>query len=201
MRIRNFVILFMVFLLIFVAVPLPFSVQGVKNVDRINALIDGLVAEKMRNAAIELVYSFAEAINNKDADAYISLFTKWNQELMRLHIERSTAADFFQEDAIELINVKELVKSKDFATNLTTEYERYEDAAVFYTEEYITLISDADVAGMLENGYNYRIYVVVKENGEWKIERVSTPSIFNIVLAGEGFYTKNEQEKMDAQRQ
>ena len=70
----------------------------------------------------------------------------------------------------------------------------YEDVIVFYTEENIVLKSNADVSGLLENGYNYRVFVIVMENGEWKIERVSTPSIFEILRAGEGFNTKNENE-------
>jgi len=107
--------------------------------------------------------------------------------------------EFFQEDYIELIRVKELEKSKDLVTNVSAEYELYDDVILFYTEENIKLKSNADVSGVLENGYNYRVFVIVKENGVWKIERVSTPNIFKIVKAGEGFNTKTEQQKMKEQ--
>jgi len=129
------------------------------------------------NPAVSLIYSYVDAVNIKDIDGYISLFTKWNQEQMRLFVEFNSKSDFFQESRIDLVNIKELVESKDLATNISAECEMYEDVVVFCTEENIILADDATVNSLLENNYNYRVYVVVKENGEWKIERGSTPAI------------------------
>lgn len=157
------------------------------------------VTNEVQGSAEELVYSFVEAVNKKDMDGYISLFTNWNQEAMKSFAKYNTTVEFFKEDNIKLLNVKELTDSKGRATNISAEQENYDDVVLLYTEELITYKRTEAVTSELEDGYNYRVFVIVKEDGAWKIERVSVPSIFDIKNAGEGFGSDNEQEKMEAQ--
>lgn len=49
----------------------------------------------------------------------------------------------------------------------------------------------------LYNGTNHRVIVMTKENGEWKIVRVSVPSISYIVDKGYGFGTLEEQKAIN----
>ena len=150
-----------------------------------------------------LVKKFVEAINKNDLDTYISLFTQNNQEEMKSYIENNGEANFFKESNIQLSNITRLSDQvgKSSANISNKEIEKYSNIVVYYVEMNTKVkngngINDDDI---LDNGYTYRDFVIVKENDEWKIMRVSSPDLGIIIDANEGFGTDHEKAKMKGQ--
>jgi len=150
-----------------------------------------------------LVKKFVEAINKNDLDTYISLFTQNNQEEMKSYIENNGEANFFKESNIQLSNITRLSDQvgKSSANISNEEIEKYSNIVVYYVEMNTKVkngngINDDDI---LDNGYTYRDFVIVKENDDWKIMRVSSPNLGIILDANEGFGTDHEKAKMKDQ--
>ncbi len=152
----------------------------------------------------QLIYNFIDAVNSKDTETYLSLFTNDNKVEMEAFIEQNGNTDFFKESNIEIKNLKKLSDEvgKESANLTDDEYTKYNDIAVYYTEENTTVKDDNDLVNTdtLSNGYTYKDYVIVKENNEWKILRVSTANIIRINSANEGFGTANEENKLNDQK-
>lgn len=149
-----------------------------------------------------LVDKFVEAINNNDVDTYISLFTKDNQEEMMSFTKINGKDNFFQENNIELSKIKKLSDTVGKTIISNEENSKYSDIVVYYTETNMKVkngngINNDDI---LDNGYAYRVFVIVKENGDWKIVRVSSPDLKTIINAKEGFGTDHEKAIMEDQK-
>lgn len=160
-------------------------------------------ASDNRSECLSLIAEYVDNINQGDIDGYISLFTERILHEMRDHVAYEGTKGFFKEKNVRLENVSELSEDvgKRSAAISDEEFTAYEDIAVYYTELYID-VSDAEIdEGIMKNGYNYRVFVIAKEDAQWKIYRVSTPQLSVIVDAGEGFDTKGEEEALRFQEQ
>lgn len=157
------------------------------------------------DGAISLVYQFAGAINEKDINAYIKLFTDEIQEEMYEYAEIYGNEDFFQEKSITLGDMKILSEETAIqSAQIAEELEKYEDVVVVYAEmniQYNDGYDDIPEDYAWNNGVYYRNFVLVKQMDRWKIFRVSTPNIKVIVDNGEGFATTNEVEIMQKQEE
>jgi hypothetical protein len=131
------------------------------------------------------------ANNKKDIPLYISTFTQDNRTEMEEAYKENLVSPFFREKSISLVNIKKLpaevgetaafVSPREVPDLATTE--------VYYAELNIRVDKEQK---WLYNGINHRVIVVTKENGKWKIVRVSVPQISYILEKGYGFGTKDE---------
>ena len=121
----------------------------------------------------ELIMQYAESVNNSNIDGYIDLFTADNQDEMRCYIDDWGENDFFQEDAIEIKNVSQLSDDvgKISSAIFDDEVSEYNDIIVYYAE--MNISAQKSTNRCVQNGTVYRNFVIVNENGEWKILVVS----------------------------
>lgn len=148
-----------------------------------------------------LVFEFIQAVNNNDIQAYISLFTNENQREMNKYIKEIGPNNFFKEESIALINLTRLSNNiGEKSANISNEEnKKYKDTVVYYAEENIQFKQDNGLRtdDILDSGYNYRNYVIVREGDQWKLLRVSSPDIVLIDKAKEGFGSKEEKAKIN----
>lgn len=150
---------------------------------------------------LSLIYEYVDTINSKNVTEYISLFTEDMQHEMEKFVTAEGTQDFFKEKNVRLKNVSELSADVGRRSAAISEEElsAYEDIVVYYAELYMD-VNDAEIdERIMKNGYNYRVFVMAKEDGQWKICRASAPKLSDIVEAEEGFGTKNEQEELSLQ--
>ena len=211
MKKKLFVLCLLVCLLVTASVPayatLPKSGYDSLAEDHLSS--DSLTNEVSSTELIDtiewesLVNGFADAVNNNDVAGYISLFTESIQSEMEEYLTYTEDEEsFFKENSIQIVNTTKLstdVGELSAALN-NDEISTYEDVAVYYAEMYIDVDNDVNLGeGISDEGYNYKVFVIVKENGQWKIYRVSTPNLKAITDAGEGFNSSNEQLALDNQ--
>jgi hypothetical protein len=133
------------------------------------------------------------------------LFTEDNQRYINADIRDHGKVGRFHEESVKVINSAklsdELVGSRAGAGLTYDETSKYRDIVVYYTELLIEMKDEFtnEKLDILDSGYAYRLFIMVKENGDWKILRVSSPDVRGIVEAGEGFGTQYEQLKGEAQ--
>ncbi len=151
-----------------------------------------------------LVNKYVDAINNNDVDAYIALFTQDNQNEMTSYIKAYGKDDFFQENNVELTNITKLSDQvgKDSSNITKDEISKYSDTTIYYTEMIVQVKNGNgnDDDDILDNGYVYKNFIIVKENGDWKISRVSSPDLAIITDKKEGVGTEHEKLKMEDQK-
>lgn len=120
----------------------------------------------------ELVYEFAEAVNNRDIDRYVSLFASEIQEEMKKYLEENGKDVFFAEDERR---IEEICADND--SYAVKEKELYSDVAVFRVKEYVAYPEKAVQNSLFSgSGLQEHLYVTVKEDGKWKLYRVSASS-------------------------
>lgn len=131
------------------------------------------------------------AINNNDIDTYIALFTSNNRAEMNAYIEQNTELQFFRESGLSL---KEYVELSDETGRLASNISQ-EELAQYAEFKYIYFrmeMTESSSYNFNSNDSGYRIAVLVKENDEWKILRVSTPDVSTIIEQKQGFNTTSE---------
>lgn len=152
---------------------------------------------------LSLITKYVDAINHEDVDGYISLFTERIRCEMEDHVAYEGTKGYFKEEHVRLENVSKLSADvgKRSASVSEEELSAYEDIVVYYAELYMD-IQDTEIdKRIMKTGYNYRVFVMAKEDAQWKLYRVSAPRLSMIVDAGEGFDTKEEQEALRVQEQ
>lgn len=149
----------------------------------------------------DLIDLYVEAINDGDADRYITLFTADNQNEMDSYINDFGTDEFFKEESVELKNATLLSDEvgKYSAAISDNEIAGYDDIAVYYVE--MVIDAKAGTNDLAENGYAYRDFVIVKEDGAWKILRISSPNLKIIVNADEGFDTAGEEAELQRKKE
>lgn len=117
----------------------------------------------------QLIETFSEAVNNQNIEEYISLFESGIQEEMSEYIDTCGSTDFFAEQRRDIISI---VSAGDEVA--LQEKETFSDVLAFkvreniqYSAEYLAENSDRS-SGIQEN-----YYILVKEDGDWKIYRIS----------------------------
>lgn len=125
-------------------------------------------AKKSENLLYEdLIYKYASAICSSDVSSYIALFTDENQRNMNEYLDDFGQNDFFREESVEIMRLTKLSTDTGIlsAGLSPTEISNYENIIVYYAE--------LSIDGNME----YKAFVLVNEDGEWKILRVSTPDL------------------------
>ncbi|WP_139491960.1 SpoIID/LytB domain-containing protein [Brevibacillus dissolubilis] len=100
----------------------------------------------------------------------------------------------------KLVDLKELSKEEAQAFVDFEKYEeQYEEVHVFYTAVNYDVFEESPY---YLDGVNYRLAVVVKEQGEWKLAELSSAPVSAIAEAGIGFRTADEKEmaKLDSEK-
>lgn len=150
------------------------------------------------------VTNYVNAINSGDVDSYISLFTQDNQNEMLSYLNAYGKSFFFRESNIKLINITKLSEQIGNCSSgiNNDEISKYGSIVVFYTEMEIAVKNDNvdNSDDILDAGYAFRNIIIVKEDGEWKILRVSSPALSVIADSKEGFGTTHEKTKIEEQR-
>ena len=144
----------------------------------------------------ETIQEYADSINRGDIARYIKLFTSDNQEEMKDYLDSWGTEDFFREENVEIKELKRLSDrvGRRSAAVSDEEVSPYDDVAVYYTDMLVKARDTSDE--YVKSGHHFRDFVFVKENGEWKILRISSPNLKVTVGAGEGFGTTGEQKEL-----
>ena len=137
-----------------------------------------------------LIYDYATAINDGNISNYILLFTEMNRIQMSDYVSAHGSNDFSFEENVEIKNVSELSAETGMrsAGISPQEASAYDDITIYYVELCIG-----------ENQIENKVFVLVKENQDWRIHRISTPDFLTIVEAGEGFNNFSEQLQLQNQ--
>lgn len=147
------------------------------------------VGAKEQAGENSLISDMVSAINSKDVDAYIGLFTSENQKEMNEFILQNSAESFFRESGLTVVECIELPDEigKNAVDILAEEVSAYDEIRYLYFQLEMEEKAVADDSG-------FRVAVLVKENGTWRILRVSVPDISTIIEANEGFHSDAEME-------
>lgn len=138
----------------------------------------GLTDGELASAAVSderasLILAFVEAVNERDIESYIALFTKDNQQEIRSFIKANGADSFLAEPKRSIVKIEKtdiIPYEKDSG--------EFEDAVVFRVTENIDF-GDASSYYPREmvSGNVVHDYVIVLEEGEWKIYRISVSDL------------------------
>jgi hypothetical protein len=143
---------------------------------------------------VSVIEKMVNAMNNQDAVEYTSTFTQTNRVDMEKAYSNSSGEPFFQEKSAQLVNIKKLPADVGIiAAAISPREELGAETEVYYTQ--LALKVDKEDK-WLYNGINHRVIVMVNENGEWKISRMSVPDMACIVEKGQGFGTKAEEQAL-----
>lgn len=125
------------------------------------------------DTCVDVVYSFVDAVNSNNVESYISLFSNEIQSEMKTYINSIGKEDFFAESERSIIDI---VENTDCI--LEDECAKYEDAKAFRVRENIVYKDDNDRKTYdLQSGEQVNDYVLVLEDSEWKIYRVSAVNV------------------------
>lgn len=140
---------------------------------------------------IAVIKGMIQAINDQDPYEYMNYFTNSNRTAMTQFLSSNKSESFFKEKEAKLIQIKELPKEVGVvAAGISSgENLNLDDTRVFYAE--INFKVDKEDK-WLYNGTNHRVIVVTKEDGSWKIVRLSVPSIEYLKDTGNGFNSDDE---------
>ena len=114
---------------------------------------------------VQLIYEYANAVNEHNVWKYISLFESEIQEEMKEYIRDCGTDEFFSTERREIISIA--AENDQIAAQ---EKEMFSDVLVFRVRENI-IYSANDLK--MNSGINEHNYVLIKEDGEWKIYRIS----------------------------
>ncbi|OXT07126.1 hypothetical protein CE561_08900 [Thermoanaerobacterium thermosaccharolyticum] len=140
---------------------------------------------------IAVIKGMIQAINDQDPYEYMNYFTNSNRTAMTQFLSSNKSESFFKEKEAKLVQIKELPKDIGIeAAGISSgENLNLDDTRIFYAE--INFKVDKEDK-WLYNGTNYRVIVVTKEDGNWKIVRLSVPSIEYLKDTGNGFNSEDE---------
>lgn len=133
---------------------------------------------------VNVVYEYVDSVNTNNTEKYVALFVQDVKNDMKDALEIGED-NFFIEEFEVIKNIKKIDNYLGSEiTNIKTQ--EFEDIAFYYTEEKIQYKQN-----QLEN--MYRIYVIAKEYGEWKIYRILTADLNKIMNNDLQFNTDEEQ--------
>ena len=127
------------------------------------------VGDGTSSTPYQLIETSSEAVNNQDIEEYISLFESGIQEEMNEYIDTCGSTDFFAEQRRDIISI---VSAGDEVA--IQEKETFSDVLIFRVKENIQynakyLAENSDRSSGIQENY----YILVKEDGDWKIYRIS----------------------------
>jgi len=151
------------------------------------------------NSVEDVIYAYADSINNGDKYAYISLFVNDERDI-KMELADNVKDEFFLEESVEILNISELSVDTGVEAAGITDYEmmKYSDIVVCYVEENVKYKEDSTVC---VSGLNYYVYVISKEDGFYRLIRVSVPQMSVVIKSGENFRTQKEIDIEEEQDQ
>ena len=127
------------------------------------------VANEITDEREQLIRNFVSAVNSKDLDKYIELFSSEIRQEMRDYISQNGSEDFFTEPTREIIKIEK--KDRPVPEK---EEGLFEDAVIYAVTENVIFPEDTKRDTYeLNSGTVVHDYVIVKEKGEWKLYRIS----------------------------
>lgn len=150
-------------------------------------------AESETYSISNLLQKYCDAINANDIDMYIQLFSSDNQDKMNKYVELNGTRQFFHETEVQLVDNLTLENDSIFEYSLITQYE------LDKFEEYCSIYSLMRIKEDNELKEDYSVFVLVKENGSWRIYRKIVPNIKVLVDSGVYFRTEGESELLKEQ--
>jgi len=177
-------VLFFLIILMVVTMSSPAFAAGNEDVDT--------------KACADLIERFADTVSRGDIEGYIPLFADDIRQEMLDYVDRWGTGDFFRESRLSVINIKKLSNDTGrLAASVSyDEEEKYPELAVYYAELDVAYKDERPEAGS-----KYQVFVTVKEDGAWKLYRVSVPNLIAIDRAGEGFGTSDEKAAVEEEKQ
>lgn len=139
---------------------------------------------------ITLIYDYEKYVNEKQLEEYIDLFDSDTQEWMN---QFKDDPNFFLGEKVEIKRVKLLSHDTGVKGAFIEENEfGGKEFSVYYVQAFCDTseVTSKNIKPL--NGNIAYVFVFVKEDGIWKIGRVSIADINQIVSAGEGFDNKEE---------
>lgn len=161
--------------------------------------------EKKVESAENLLNEYEIIIEEQNSEKYMNLFVSEIRKEMKRYIKQNGKGSFFQEESVEILMYEEL--SEETGINSAyiekTEIDKYSSFKIYYVKEKINFKQGNNISkdDILDSGINFRVYVLVQEKGKWKILRISTPIISEIVKAEEGMNTIEEKNEMKIQEE
>ena len=121
----------------------------------------------------QLVGNFSEAVNNQNIEEYISLFESGIQKEMKEYIDTCGSTDFFSEQRRDIVSI---VSASDEVA--MQEKDTFSDVLVLRVRENIQyntkyLAENSNISSGIQENY----YILVKEDEDWKIYRVSATKV------------------------
>lgn len=140
---------------------------------------------------LKLIKDYETYVNNKDLENYINLFELSTRNWMN---ELRNDPDFFLGEKIEVKQIKALEEETGHkAAFIEPDEFNGRETSVYYVQAFCdTSEVKSENIKPLHGNISY-VFVFVKEDGLWKIGRVSIADISQIVAAGEGFNNENEK--------
>lgn len=142
------------------------------------------------NDPVVVINGMLESIENQNPQDYIKHFTKENRIEMEAYLLDNSGTPFFREKSASLIKVKELPQEIAKTAASLTESELESGTRAYYAE--INFKVDKQDK-WLYNGANHRLIVMTIEDNNWKIARISVPSIKYLNETGQSFKSKEEE--------
>jgi len=138
---------------------------------------------------IAVIEKMANAVNSNDFISYMNCFVENERRDMKDFLSYYPS-ELFREKEYKLVNIKELPKEIIPAIGASVSRNGDLDGERFF---YCGIKMRVDKEEKwLYNGTNYRVIIMKKENGSWKIEGIVVPSYRVIVEKGFGFGTVEE---------
>lgn len=120
-----------------------------------------------------LIETYAECINNNDVETYISLFASNKRDEMKEFINLYSEESFFVEDTCDIIKIE-----KNTTDSFVEEMEVYSDVCTYTVVYNVHFRNDIDRdTCFLQEGINVSTFILVYENQNWFIERISENNV------------------------
>lgn len=165
-------------------------------------LASGAKAEGKKSQPEDVISAEVQAQNSKDWD---SLPKHW------ITHERASLESFFANDdnrlalrgyfnmqSAKLIGIQEIpMKDAGLFVDISSYQKQYQGVRLFYTAiEYSITQEDK----FHFNGTNYRLMVVVQEDGEWRLAEMSEAPVEAILAIGKGFSSNGEADAIKVRK-
>lgn len=149
-------------------------------------------AEETYDECQNIIKKYEEYVNNKQLEEYISLFDSETQNWMN---EQKEDSNFFIGEFIDILEIKELSIETGKKAAFIEDNEFHDlQTKVYYVQVDCdtTNVNNENIKPL--DGYIPYVFVLVLENSQWKIGRVSIADVSQIISSGEGLENDIEEE-------
>ena len=174
MKIRVKVLCFSIIIIVAVTIAcIAFAVKNNGLLGKKSATVDlqsdAICDEGIDVEIVDIIKQFANAINERDINGYLSIFAPIIKEEMQQFLsEQSDTESFFVESKRVIVSIK-----RDDYKPIINDGVDYDEVLAYKVEEDDSVDSGSENT-TLQNGINTWRYVVVKIAGKWYLYSVST---------------------------